>query len=47
MVRSHIDWGGEQNTVYKCVETSPHQTYFKKLEGKSKVRIVRSGSHIG
>ena len=31
---SHIGWRGEQNTVYKGVETFPYQTRFKNLEGK-------------
>ena len=30
IVRSHIGWGGEQNILYKGVETSP----FKNIEGK-------------
>ena len=36
IVRSHIGWGGERNTLYKGVETFPSQTRFKNLEGKSK-----------
>ena len=31
-MRSHVGWGGEQNTLYKGVE--PLQTRFKNLEGK-------------
>ena len=31
-MRSYIDWRGEQNILYKGVETSP---FFKNLEGKS------------
>ena len=34
IVRSHIDWGGERNILYKGMETSPYQTCFKNLEGK-------------
>ena len=33
-MRSHIDWRGEQNIVYKCVETSLQPKRFNKLEGK-------------
>ena len=29
IVRSHIGWRGEQNNLYKGVEISPQQTYFK------------------
>ena len=36
IVRSYISWGGEQNTLYKGVETSPYQTHFKNLERKPK-----------
>ena len=35
VVRSHIDWRGERNILYKGVETSPLQMCFKNLEGKS------------
>ena len=30
---SHISWGGEQNIIYKGVETFPYQTRFKALRG--------------
>ena len=33
-MKSHISQGGERNTLYKGVETSPWQTRFKNLEGK-------------
>ena len=33
IVRSHIDWRGEQNIPYKCVETSPQKTRSKTLKG--------------
>ena len=34
IVRSHIDWGGERNTLYKGVETFPWYTRFKNFKGK-------------
>ena len=33
---SHIGWGGEQNTLYKGVETFPLHTRFKALRGSPK-----------
>ena len=33
-VRSHVDWRGERNILYKGVETSHQQTRFENLEGK-------------
>ena len=36
IVISHIDWEGEQNTLYKGVETFPQQTRFKALRGSPK-----------
>ena len=47
IVRSYISWGGERNTLYKGVETSPSQTCFKNLEGNPKreslKRTISSG----
>ena len=34
-VRSQIGWGGEWSILYKSVETSPQQTRFKNLVGKT------------
>ena len=36
IVRSHVGWGGERNTLYKGVESSPKQTPFKNRKGKPK-----------
>ena len=38
IVRSHISWRGEQNILYKGVETSSYQTRFKNLEGNPEKR---------
>ena len=35
-MRSHVGWGGEQNILYKGVETSLLQTHFENAEGKPK-----------
>ena len=35
IMRSHVGWRGERNTVRKSVETSPYQKRFKIFEGKS------------
>ena len=34
IVMSHIGWGGEQNTFYKGMETSPSIRVLKSLEGR-------------
>ena len=34
-MRSHIGCGGKRNILYKGIKTSPYQTCFKNLEGKS------------
>ena len=34
IVRFYIGWRGDQNFLYKGVETSPEHTHFKNLEGK-------------
>ena len=41
-MRSRIGWG-EQNILYKGVETSPMQTRFKNLEGKPKRTTSANG----
>ena len=41
IVMSHIGWGGEQNTLYKGVETFPWQTRFKALRGSLKGKAQR------
>ena len=38
---SHIGWEGEQNTIYKGVETFPWQTRFKALTGNLKGKAQR------
>ena len=37
----HVGWGGEQNTLYKEVETFPQQTRFKALRGSPKRKAQR------
>jgi len=50
-MRSHINWGGERNILYKGVETSPQQTCFKNLEGKpereSPKRTISASGGLG
>ena len=36
-MRSHINWGGGQNTLYKDMETSPQQMHSKNLEGSLEI----------
>ena len=38
---SHIGWGGEQNTLYKGMETFPYHTRFKALRGSLKGKAYR------
>ena len=40
-MKSHIGWGGEWNTLYKGVETSPEHTCFKALRGSLKGKAQR------
>ena len=51
IVISHIGWGGERNTLYMGVGTSPWQTYFKNLEGKpereSPKKIISASVGLG
>ena len=37
----YIGWGGEQNTLYKGVETFPYQTRLKALRGSPKGKAQR------
>ena len=50
-MRSHISWGGEQNTLYKGVETSPWQMCFKNFKGKpereSPKRTISASGGLG
>ena len=39
VMMSHIGWGGEQNTIYKSVETFPYQTRFKALREARKGKL--------
>ena len=45
-VRSHIGWRGEQNILYKGVETSSYQTRFKNFKGKLE-RESKKKNNIG
>ena len=50
-MRSLIGWGGERNTLYKGVETSPEQIRFKNFEGKPErenpMRIITASGGLG
>ena len=39
IVMFHIDWGGEQATIYKGVETFSWQTRFKAWRGSPKEKV--------
>ena len=41
IVRSHLGWRGKRSILYKGVETSPEQTRFKDLEGKSRKKNLK------
>ena len=41
IVRSHIGWSRELNTIYKGVETSPSKRVLKTLRGSPKMKVQR------